>query len=217
MATSPLSATFQARFTRLDSLFPGGVRGEQSSSAGAILFKDQNVSRKRDATGEWHGKLIMDCRVGICKNGSKQSQSLWRALCECGGEIVGPLSAFRNGKINSCGCIKNIYKTTKRNETVKKNGATVGGKTVTEYNTWKAMRSRCLNMKHAGFKNYGGRGISVCSRWLNSFKNFISDMGKKPGPLYSIDRINNDGNYEPNNCRWASPLQQALNRERKSV
>lgn len=211
MATSPLSATFQARQTRLDSLCPGGVRDEQSSSAGAILFECKKMPRKQNAAGEWHGKLIMDCRVGVCKNGLKQTQSLWRALCECGGEIVGPLSDFRNGKIDSCGCIQSRYKS------VKRNGATIGGKTISEYNTWKAMRSRCLNIKHTGFKNYGGRGISVCDRWVNSFENFIVDMGKKPGPSYSIDRINNDGNYEPENCRWASVLQQASNRNRKVV
>jgi len=82
-----------------------------------------------------------------------------------------------------------------------------------EYNTWENMKSRCYNKNNKCYHYYGGRGIKVCDRWLNSFENFYIDMGKKPTPKHSIDRFpNNNGNYEPSNCRWATQKQQVGNR-----
>ncbi|MGB1952215.1 MAG: AP2 domain-containing protein, partial [Marinobacter sp.] len=77
---------------------------------------------------------------------------------------------------------------------------------------WKGARARCGNPKSIGYKNYGGRGISVCSEWANSFERFLSDMGEKPSASHSLDRIDPDGNYEPGNCRWATPETQARNK-----
>ena len=82
-----------------------------------------------------------------------------------------------------------------------------------EYYSWMNMRGRCFNPKHAGFERWGGRGITVCDRWKNSFENFLADMGPKPTPSHTIDRINSNGNYEPSNCRWASPKEQAAYRK----
>lgn len=97
-------------------------------------------------------------------------------------------------------------------------GHTSNGRISSTYAAWYAMKGRCYNPRCAGFKNYGGRGIKVCDRWLNSFESFLADMGEKPSPELSLDRINNNGNYEPGNCRWATSSQQARNkRPRKGI
>ena len=81
-----------------------------------------------------------------------------------------------------------------------------------EYEAWTSMKKRCLGKWHHNYKNYGGRGITICDRWLYSFENFLKDVGKRPTSKHSLDRINNDGNYEPSNCRWATNYIQLNNR-----
>jgi len=137
----------------------------------------------------------------------------WNCVCECGNEIIVKGSHLRSGHTKSCGCLRKEI----QSERLKKSNYRHGLRFTNEYNIWSTMKARCSNINHNRYKNYGGRGIKVCDKWLNDFINFYKDMGKRPSKEYSIDRIDNDGNYEPNNCRWATWKQQANNRSNNLI
>ena len=161
-----------------------------------------------DMTGKRFGRLI-----GVSRTGSdNEGLALWLFKCDCGGQVVATGSRVKRGRTQSCGCMR-ADETAKSNKEKK---TTHGESTSVEYRIWGHMLERCENQKHKSFPRYGGRGIIVCSRWAD-FSNFLLDMGRRPSPSHSIDRINNDGNYEPGNCRWATPKEQGRNRSNNKI
>lgn len=131
-----------------------------------------------------------------------------RCRCECGEERVIPECRLKTGGSKSCGC----YSADTSRKRKLTHGHGTRGARLPEYRVWEAMKRRCLRPTDKNYRNYGARGISVCERWLASFDAFLSDMGMRPSPDHQIDRVNNDGNYEPANCRWATRSEQCRNR-----
>jgi hypothetical protein len=114
------------------------------------------------------------------------------------------------GWTKSCKCLQR-QRGAENGKNNRRHGHTLNGGS-SEYWSWTSMKQRCLNPNYHHFKNWGGRGIKICKRWLDGFENFLADMGPKPSRHHTLDRINNNGNYTPNNCRWSLPKKQATNR-----
>jgi hypothetical protein len=155
--------------------------------------------------GTRFGRLIVvqEAERHISPKGKISRQ--WKCLCDCGEYTFVQFSNLKNGGTQSCGCYK---------KEIQESGGTYWkhGQTKSQlYRVWHGMKQRCLNPNYPAYKDYGGRGITVCDRWINSFENFLSDMGECP-PGLSLDRIDNNGNYEPGNCKWRSRIEQENNK-----
>ncbi len=150
---------------------------------------------------ERYGKLIAIESLGVMPYKNTRKLTICRWLCDCGNERELPLTWVRSGKFKSCGCNQHM---------------TTHGKTHSpEHVAWGNMKARCFNENYTQYKDYGGRGIRVCDRWLR-FENFYEDMGDKPDTTYQLDRIDPDGDYCLENCRWASRRTQVVNKRHNS-
>jgi hypothetical protein len=145
-------------------------------------------------TGLRFGRLIVIRRQGLLTTG----KAGWLCQCDCGNKKITTTAHLISLNTQSCGCLPNGRKTH-------------GLSKLPEYRAWSAMKDRCDNSNHRYFQDYGGRGIKVCEHW-KSFENFLLDIGERPSPKHSLDRIDVNGDYEPKNCRWTTSLEQTRNR-----
>jgi len=152
-----------------------------------------------DLTGQRFVRLLVVARVG-----NRGPRVTWKVVCDCGetGVVLG--CNLTSGNTRSCGCLNR--------EVTLARVTTHGESKTAEYDVWTGIKNRCANENEPAFKNYGGRGIRVCVRWLDSFENFLLDVGRRPSAMHTLERVNNDGNYEPGNVRWATRTEQSRNR-----
>jgi hypothetical protein len=143
------------------------------------------------------------CRLSVIDRApsDRKGNAAWHCVCDCGAKRTVLAQSLKSGATQSCGCLS---------KEILSSMATHGRSKDRDYKAWHGMVQRCTNPSHHKWPRYGGRGISICAEWM-SFKGFIAGMGERPKGL-TIDRINNDGNYEPENCRWATQKTQGSNR-----
>jgi hypothetical protein len=154
--------------------------------------------------------------IGISDTQGQAGRLLLECVCDCGNIKLADFWGLEHGAFTSCGCVHKEF-SRKRMKGIRADPTTHNMSSIPEYFIWSCMKARCYRKENANFKWYGGRGITVCDRWLESFEHFFADMGKRPAPEMSIDRIDPDGNYEPTNCKWSTQKEQVNNRSKKKI
>lgn len=157
-----------------------------------------------DLTGERFGRLTVIERGPNDNTGKVQ----WMCECDCGATSVHRTTHLKSGRAVSCGCKRAEYAST----TLKEVNRTHGQSKSLTYTSWKSMKERCLNPNAPNYDKYGGRGVVIHQPWVDSYETFLADVGERPSYDYSIDRIDNTGNYVPGNVRWATRSQQQRNK-----
>lgn len=158
--------------------------------------------RVKNIVGQRFGRLTAIAFAGSTR------KAKWTCRCDCGSTVEVDGGGLRGGHTRSCGCLKR--EVSKEVNTI--HGFSTRERVASEYKSWAGIKDRCTNPKRKDYPRYGGRGVRVCDRWLHSFENFIADMGEKPSSRHSIERLNNDGDYEPRNCVWATSIEQQNNK-----
>ena len=169
-----------------------------TKSCGCYRKEVVSKLRSNDLNGRTFGRLKI-----ICKSGSTARGILWVCRCDCGERREILSASLTNGNTKSCGCA--------RNESNVARSKTHGLTCSPEYVVWSALKSRCLNPNNLDYPSYGGRGITICEQWL-SFEAFYIDMGPRPDKGYSVERCDNNGNYDPSNCHWVTVKEQSRNK-----
>lgn len=160
----------------------------------------------KNLNGKRFGRWTVISYAGVKRFPSGCTRTMWNCVCECGKRKVVQGGNLMTGRSISCGCLTNcVYK-------LEDYGSSP--KILSEKRIWTTMIGRCTNPKTARYDKYGGRGITVCQKWINSFEAFLEDIGPRPSMMHSIDRIDNNGNYEPGNVRWATKSEQQRNQRR---
>ncbi len=168
------------------------------------------MSKAYSLEGTRSGRIVALYDTGERKHGN----CIWRCRCDCGEECDVYARALKKGLTKSCGCLQREGASESCKKTGEGNKKQVGGVASKQhplYTTWRQMKHRCYGENCADFPYYGGRGIAVCKRWRESFEAFVTDMGERPEG-HTLDRKDNDGHYEPDNCRWSTALEQTHNR-----
>lgn len=159
----------------------------------------------KDLTGEMYGRLTV-----IERAGRVGKEIAWLCACTCGSRRIVSGHSMKRGLTKSCGCLvreKSAARVASKNGNFR-HGLSKSG----EYGVWNQMIQRCTNPNVRSYRLYGARGIFVCQRWLESFNNFLADMGPRTSPAHTLERSDNSGNYEPGNCRWATKEEQGQNK-----